>query len=116
MNLKVMNLLKLLKNLLKPEKPQVTYIHCTCGNELCSNSCVSDSYDEYGDNHVLYICTKCGKKSDFNFDIAPVPVNYENIPRIIRRQVGSKPNACLHVTSLTLSHPLVIKKPLGKCI
>jgi hypothetical protein len=111
-----MNLLKVLKNLLKPEIHQVTYIHCTCGNELCSGSFVSDSYDERGDNHVLYRCTKCGKESDFNFDIAPVPINWTNLRRVVKRQVISEPNACLKVTSLTLSHPLVVNKPLGKCI
>lgn len=74
-----MNLLKILKKLLKSKKPQVTFIYCTCGNELCSSSFVSDSYDERGDNHVLYKCSKCGKKSDFNFDIAPVPINWADL-------------------------------------
>lgn len=58
-------------------KNQKTFIYCTCGNELCSDSSFdSDTYDENEDNHVKYTCKKCNKESDFNFDIAPVPINW----------------------------------------
>jgi RNase P subunit RPR2 len=65
-----------------PQMKQNTSIYCSCGNELCSSdSFVSDTYDEHGDNHVLYRCTKCGKESDFNFDIAPVPVSWGQLSK-----------------------------------
>jgi hypothetical protein len=57
-------------------KKQTTFIYCKCGNEMCSdNSFISDTYDDNGDNHVKYKCEECGMESDFNFDIAPVPIN-----------------------------------------
>ena len=59
---------------------QMTFIYCDCGNDLCSDgSFISDSYDENKDNHVLYKCKKCGKEHDYNFDIAPAPVNWKKI-------------------------------------
>lgn len=59
---------------------QKTFIYCVCGNELCSDgSFISDSYDENDDNHVLYKCKKCGTESDFNFDIAPCPINWKEL-------------------------------------
>ena len=58
---------------------QSTFIYCTCGNELCgSGSFVSDTYDN-NDNHVKYKCSSCGKESDYNFDIAPFPVNWNTL-------------------------------------
>ncbi len=61
------------------KSPQLTFIYCSnCRNELCSsNSFISDTYDENGDNHVLYKCSSCGEEYDYNFDIAPVPVNWD---------------------------------------
>lgn len=57
-----------------------TLIWCKCGNELCSSdSFVSDTYDEKDENHVIYICTKCGRKHDYNFDIAPIPLSWREI-------------------------------------
>ena len=59
------------------KKEQTTFIYCKCGNEMCSDgSFISDTYDKNGDNHVKYKCEKCGMESDFNFDIAPVPINW----------------------------------------
>jgi hypothetical protein len=56
---------------------QTTFIYCKCGNEMCSDSSfISDTYDNNGDNHVKYKCEKCGTESDFNFDIAPFPINW----------------------------------------
>lgn len=62
------------------KKKQTTFIYCKCGNEMCSDgSFVSDTYDENNNNHVKYKCKKCGLESDYNFDIAPVPVNWNDI-------------------------------------
>jgi hypothetical protein len=64
----------------KKDKEQMTFVYCKCGNEMCSdNSFVSDTYDEKGDNHVKYKCEKCGCESDFNFDIAPCPISWEEL-------------------------------------
>lgn len=65
----------------KPKPIQQTYIHCRqCNNELCSSdSFISDTYDENNNNHVLYKCSSCGLKADYNFDIAPVPINWLNL-------------------------------------
>ena len=72
-----------IRKLFKKEhkKPvQRTFIDCSCGNELCSSrSFVSDTLDKNGDNHVLYKCSMCGAESDYNFDIAPVPINWKRI-------------------------------------
>jgi hypothetical protein len=56
-------------------------IRCeSCGNELTDDdSFISDTYDKNGDNHVKYKCQKCGLKSDYNFDLAPVPVNWKGL-------------------------------------
>ena len=60
---------------------QYLYLYCPqCKNDLCSNdSFVSDTYDENADNHVFYKCAVCGQESDWNFDIAPIPVNWERL-------------------------------------
>lgn len=59
---------------------QNTFIYCTCGNEMCSDSSfVSDTYDVNCDNHVKYKCEKCGDNHDYNFDIAPVPLNWNSL-------------------------------------
>lgn len=72
-----MKIIQWLKNLWKHEPIQRTFVYCDCGNELiASKSFVSDTYDENGDNHVLYKCTQCGREHDWNFDIAPVPINW----------------------------------------
>jgi len=61
---------------------QTTYIYCKCGNELCSsNSFISDTYDKKDNNHVIYKCSKCGAKHDYNFDIAPMPISWEHIKK-----------------------------------
>jgi transcription elongation factor Elf1 len=61
-----------------PSTPQTTFINCRqCNNELCSSdSFISDTYDDNNDNHVLYKCSNCGLDADYNFDIAPVPINW----------------------------------------
>ena len=58
---------------------QTTWVYCPkCKSDLCStDSFISDTYDIHGDNHVLYKCTNCGTKSDWNFDVAPVPISWE---------------------------------------
>ena len=59
---------------------QTCFIYCECGNELISsNSFVEDIIDKDHDNHVKYICTKCDKFHDYNFDIAPVPINWNQL-------------------------------------
>ncbi|MFW6219689.1 MAG: hypothetical protein ACOC22_04010 [bacterium] len=64
----------------KKSKEQTLFIKCICGNEMCSDgSFISDTYDEHGDNHVLYKCKKCGEEHDYNFDIAPVPINWKDL-------------------------------------
>lgn len=56
---------------------QTTFVYCECGNELISSdSFVSDTYDKKERNHVIYKCSKCGKKSDWDFDL-PVPIKYK---------------------------------------
>ena len=76
---------KIKKILKKPDntKNQTLFIYCSkCKNELCStNSFISDTYDKYGSNHVKYKCSVCGKEDDYNFDIAPIPVNWDFINR-----------------------------------
>lgn len=67
----------LVKRMEKIDPKQRTFIYCSCGNELCSDgSFISDTYDENGDNHVKYKCKVCGSLVDYNFDIAPVPINW----------------------------------------
>lgn len=62
---------------------QTTFIYCECGNELCSSdSFVRQFDDEHGDNHTEYKCSKCGKHSDFNFGIAPVPISWEELANV----------------------------------
>ena len=56
---------------------QSTFLYCDCGAELIStHSFLSDTEDDDGDNHVVYRCKKCGRKHDYNFDIAPIPVSW----------------------------------------
>ena len=77
------------KNIFKKKSKQSTFIYCNCGNELCSDgSFISDTYDEKNNNHVLYKCVKCGMESDFNFDIAPLPISWEllNLPSVAESQ------------------------------
>lgn len=65
---------------LKKRNMQNCFVYCKCKNELCSSdSFVSDTYDKNGDNHVKYKCSNCKKESDWNFDIAPVAINWEQI-------------------------------------
>lgn len=66
------------------KRKQTLFIRCEkCGNELCaSNSFVSDSYDKNGDNHVIYCCSNCGHKKDYNFDIAPIPIKWSELRKI----------------------------------
>lgn len=69
-----------LKNLFKKNLKQRTFIYCDCGNELVSDgSFVSDTYDKNENNHVIYKCKKCNKKSDWNFDIASLPINWKEL-------------------------------------
>lgn len=64
----------------RTQKPkQHTFIYCKCSNELISSDSFISDTGSGGDNHVLYKCTKCGKNLDFNFDIAPIPINWEQI-------------------------------------
>jgi hypothetical protein len=61
-------------------KLQGVFVYCKCGNEMCGDgSFVSDDYDKFGNNHVIYKCKKCGLESDYNFDIAPVPISWKDI-------------------------------------
>jgi RNase P subunit RPR2 len=64
-----------------PKKKQTLSIFCTkCNNDLClDDSFISDTYDKNDDNHVKYKCQKCGQNADFNFDIAPVPINWNEL-------------------------------------
>jgi hypothetical protein len=49
-------------------------VYCSCGNDLVTDgSFVSDTIEPDG-NHVRYCCAKCGIESDWDFDIAPVPL------------------------------------------
>lgn len=51
-------------------KNQNTYIFCPhCGIEMVSNNyCTSDA------ETVMYQCVRCGCKSEYQFDLAPVPI------------------------------------------
>lgn len=61
-------------------KGQTCFIYCNCGNELISsNSFVEDIIDKNGNNHVKYICRECNKFHDYNFDIAPIPISWEEL-------------------------------------
>ena len=63
------------------EEKNTTKIWCTeCNNDLCSGgSFISDTYDDDGENHVKYKCVKCGDESDYNFDIMPAPINWDEL-------------------------------------
>jgi len=63
------------------EEETGTSIWCReCKNNLCADdSFISDAHDENGDNHVKYKCEKCGDESDYNFDIAPCPINWKDL-------------------------------------
>lgn len=58
-------------------KNQRTFCYCpVCSNELnSSNSFVKDT------DQVYYMCSRCGSRSVWNFDIAPAPIleKYEPI-------------------------------------
>jgi len=57
------------------QNKQSCFCYCPeCNNELCgTNSFISDS-----DGIVTYECSKCGKVSQFDFNIAPVPILKED--------------------------------------
>jgi len=61
------------------KKGQTCFIYCDCGNELISSSFVEDIVDNDGNNHVKYVCVKCGEFHDYNFDIAPVPISWKEL-------------------------------------
>jgi RNase P subunit RPR2 len=71
----------LLKIFSKPKKKQSLKIYCLyCNTELISSdSFVSDTYDCHNNNHVIYKCKNCGNISDYNFDIAPIPINWKQL-------------------------------------
>lgn len=55
------------------KKGQRTFCYCKCGNELVS----SDSFVEDTD-YVYYKCSKCGRKSKWDFDfMCPILVESE---------------------------------------
>lgn len=59
------------KNLRKKKEKQTTFVYCKCNNELISSdSFVSDNLDG-----VKYECSDCGRKSVWNFDLFPFPVD-----------------------------------------
>ncbi len=74
-------MIKFLQKLFEPAQTDTPAIWCKmCRNNMyLDNSFVSDTYDENGHNHVKYECEVCGTKADFNFDIAPVPINWETL-------------------------------------
>lgn len=93
-----MKIIQWLKNLWKLKVVQRTFIYCDCGNELIdSKSFVSDTYDENDNNHVIYKCSQCGLEHDYNFDIAPVPINWLELrsesvePMVVSRTIISQP-------------------------
>lgn len=61
---------RIFENLFKPKRKQYLFVYCPhCKNELISSdSFVSD------EEVVTYCCTKCQTVSQWNFDIAPVPI------------------------------------------
>jgi RNase P subunit RPR2 len=74
-----------LKRSLKLKGKRTLFIYCEngCGNELCSSgSFVSDTYDENGENHVRYRCSKCGHESDYNFDLCMLPINWKELTEL----------------------------------
>lgn len=67
----------------KKKSNQTTFVYCECGSEMCSDeSFISDTYDENNNNHVRYICQKCGKESDWNFDIMPGPISWDYLNEV----------------------------------
>jgi transcription elongation factor Elf1 len=72
-------------NLFRREPIQHTFINCElCGYELVSSdSLLSDTYDENGNNHVVYKCKHCEHECDYNFDIAPVPIKWSEISGVV---------------------------------
>lgn len=63
----------------KKEPTQRTFLYCGCGNELISSKSFISDTGEGSENHVLFKCKKCGKDLDFNFDIALVPIKWEDL-------------------------------------
>ncbi len=58
-------------------KNRNNFIWCNCGNDL-----VRDSYEKELENGVYqYRCSSCGEKSIFNFIVAPIPINIEELKR-----------------------------------
>lgn len=54
------------------KKGQTTFCYCKCGNELTSsNSFIEDT------DFVYYKCSKCGRKSKWDFDF-PCPILVES--------------------------------------
>jgi len=70
----------------------MTFIYCRkCKNDLCSNgSFISDVTDVNGSNHVRYKCKVCGLEADYNFDIAPVPINWKDLEPTEEQRVMNK--------------------------
>ena len=67
------NLLKEIIKLIKftwEHRDQVTWCYCpVCNNELCSShSFIKDT------DRVYFLCSRCGSRSIWNFDIAPGPI------------------------------------------
>ena len=79
--MKIFNKLKKILEHRRKRNNQTCFIYCeNCNNEMCSdNSFISDTQDENGDNHVLYKCEKCGLNADYNFDIAPLAINWNKL-------------------------------------
>jgi transposase-like protein len=52
------------------KKRQTTFCYCpSCNEDLCSNNSFVDDTDL-----VRYECSVCDTKSEWDFDIAPVPI------------------------------------------
>lgn len=53
-------------------RKQTCFVFCpTCNLEQIANNCFVEDTDL-----VRYTCTQCGTKTEWNFDIAPVPILY----------------------------------------
>lgn len=56
---------------------RTNYLWCNCGNDL-----IRDSYEKELENGVYqYRCSSCGEKSIFNFIVAPILINIEELKR-----------------------------------
>jgi len=68
-------LLKQLKKIFKKRLKEYTFIFCSCGNEMTSDSSfVGDDHDENGNDYVKFKCEQCGKESN----VALAPIDLEN--------------------------------------